>query len=502
MNIPQIIEKNFSKTLAQPALIFNDKAVTFGECKEIVFKFANGLKDLGIKRQDKVAVYLPNCPEYVYSYLALWSIGATVVPLDFMLTDYELESCISHSEARFLIAKDKEGFSAQQLKQKLPLLKDIIFCEGKKEGFLSFEEILNKGKNIDPKVEVKDSDYAIIFYTSGTTGKPKGVLTSYKQLEAPVKNITYFVKDFSDQEVEVAAVPFSHLGGLVYILNFLFLTSRLVIMDRFLPLDFLKNVERYKATSFFVVPSMFYAFLRLKELENLNLSSLKWIDCFGAPSSPDALRRFHSVCPQAVFYHGWGMTETNAPTTCTPSGSNKLESVGKPAPGYEIKIFDNNDKELPLGQIGEIVVRGWVVTDGYYKDPELTKYVMRSGWFHTEDLGKFDEESFLYIMGRKKEMIKVAGEIVFEPEIEAVLQKHPEVAEAAVIGVPDKLRGEVPRAFVVLKEGSSLDEEKLRYFSREHLAHFKIPHSFIFTNALPKNRAGKIDKVQLKTNIS
>jgi acyl-CoA synthetase (AMP-forming)/AMP-acid ligase II len=243
---------------------------------------------------------------------------------------------------------------------------------------------------------------------------------------------------------------------------------------------------------------MFYAILQLKEFESFDLSSLNWIVSFGAPSSADQLRRFHKFCPQAALVNGWGMTETQGPAIVLPKGSPKVESIGRPAPWIEVKIFDEHDRELPCGQIGEIVIRSWVVTDGYYKDPEVTALVMRNGWFHTGDLGRFDEEGYFYIVGRKKEMIKVAGEIVYEPELEAVIHKHPDVAEVAVIGVADKLRGEVPKAFVVLKEGSTLAEDDIRYFCRQHLAHFKIPHYFEFQTSLPKNRIGKIDKEALK----
>jgi long-chain acyl-CoA synthetase len=179
-------------------------------------------------------------------------------------------------------------------------------------------------------------------------------------------------------------------------------------------------------------------------------------------------------------------------------GSNKIESVGKPAPWAEIKIFDKEGCPMPAGGVGEIVVRGWMVTEGYYKDPQATREAFRDGWFHTGDLGKFDAEGDLYIVGRTKEMIKVAGEIVFEPEVEAAIHKHHHIAEVAVIGVADKLRGEVPKAFITLKPGKSLSEEELRYFLREHLAHYKIPHYFEFSDSLPKNRAGKIDKELLR----
>jgi acyl-CoA synthetase (AMP-forming)/AMP-acid ligase II len=346
-------------------------------------------------------------------------------------------------------------------------------------------------------VGILAQDYAIIFYTSGTTGRPKGVLVNYRQLEAPPQSMTFFV-DFNEKDIILCALPFSHLGGLIYIQNCISFALTMVLMERFIPLEFLKNIQHYQVTCFWVVPSMYYALLQLKEFESYDLLSLRWVVIFGAPSSPDALRRFSQYCPASHLLNGWGLTETNAPTCVIPLGSKKVESVGRPAPWIEVKIFAENDREVSGGQVGEIVVRGWVVTDGYYKDPEATAQAIRNGWFHTGDLGRFDSESFLYIVGRKKEMIKVGGEIVFEPEVEAAIHKHPDVCEVAVIGVPDKLRGEVPKAFVVLKDGAESNAEELRYFCRQHLAHFKIPHYFEFSNLLPKNRTGKIDKEKLR----
>jgi len=498
MNVTQLLEKKSSLSGQEPAYIFKDSVITFHKLKETSFRLAYSLKNLGIKKGDRVALYLPNWPEYVFSYLACWCLGATVVPLDFMLTQEELSSCILHSEASLLIAKHKANISFDNLKTGCPQLKNICICQEKIEGFLSFEELIENGLDVNPKANIQDKDYAIIFYTSGTTGRPKGVLINYLQLEAPPKAMEEFVGDLSSNDTGLSALPFSHLGGLIYIQNNLVFGMAVVLMDRFIPSEFLRNISRYKITCFWMVPSMYYALLSNKEFESTDLSSLRWIVIFGAPSSVDLLRRFHQYCPKAHLLHGWGMTETNAPTTVIKRGSDKIGSVGKPAPWIQVKIFDNNDKELAQGETGEIAVSGWVVTDGYYKDPQATNLAMRSGWFHTGDLGRFDREGDLYILGRKKEMIKVSGEIVFEPEVEAAIHKHPEVLEAAVIGIPDNLRGEVPKAFVVLKDGSSLKEEELRYFLRQHLAHFKIPHSFEFNNSLPKNRTGKIDKEALR----
>lgn len=499
MNVVKVLEECAKNYGAKPAIIFRQEQLSFVQLKDKVFALGQALLKLGVSPADKVAIYLPSWPEYVISYLAIWSVGACSVPLDFMLTEDEILSCLSHSEAKTLITKHKANLSFTRLKNELPLLKNIISCQSKEEQALSFEDLLAGQSNLPPQVEIKEDDCAIIFYTSGTTGKPKGVLISYAQLDAPPKSMAFFVNsDLGPKDTALCALPFSHLGGLIYIQNTIAFGLTLVLMERFIPLDFLRNLQNYRVNFFWIVPSMYYALLQLKEFETFDLSSLRWIVTFGASNSPEALRRFQQFCPRAQLLNGWGLTETNAPTVVLPMGSKKIESVGRPAPWIQVKVFSDDDQELPAGSIGEVVVKSWVVTAGYFKDEPLTQSTIRQGWFHTGDLGKFDAEGFLYIVGRKKEMIKVGGEIVFEPEVEASLLKHSDVAEAAVIGVADKLRGEVPKAFVVAKEGKNISAEDLRYFLRQHLAHFKIPHYFEFCPRLPKNRVGKIDKEKLR----
>ena len=499
MNVVKVLEECAKTYAHKSAIIFRQEQLSFIQLKDKVFALGQGLLKLGVKPGDKVAIYLPSWPEYVLSYLAAWSIGACSVPLDFMLTEDEIVSCLSHCEAKVLITKHKANISFAALKTSLPGLENIISCQSKDECALSFEELIAAESNLPAKVEIKENDCAIIFYTSGTTGKPKGVLISYAQLDAPPKSMSFFVNsDLGPADTALCALPFSHLGGLIYIQNTITFGLTLVLMERFMPLDFLRNIQNYKVNFFWIVPSMYYALLQLKEFETFDLSSLRWIVTFGASNSPEALRRFQQFCPHAFLLNGWGLTETNAPTVVLPMGSKNIESVGRAAPWIQVKIFSDDDQDLPAGQIGEVVVKSWVVTQGYFKDEPLTRSTIRNGWFHTGDLGKFDAEGFLYIVGRKKEMIKVGGEIVFEPEVEASLQKHPDIAEAAVVGVVDKLRGEVPKAFVVVKEGKSISTEDLRYFLRQHLAHFKIPHYFEFCLTLPKNRVGKIDKEQLR----
>ncbi|HBR15596.1 MAG TPA: hypothetical protein DD723_08695 [Candidatus Omnitrophica bacterium] len=497
MLIRKILEDASSRFSDKTAIIFKEDKVSFSQLREQVLKCAGILRDLGVVQGDRVAVYLPNCLEYIYGYLACFCLGAVAVPLDFMLKVDELTACLDHAGAKILIAKTRQDVSLEEVKKSVPDLAAILLVEGELEGALSCPDLMKKASTALPVMDIKDNDPALIMYTSGTTGRPKGILLNYKHLQGSPRAMKYFV-DLTDRDIKLAAIPLSHIGGFIYIQNCINFGIPLILMDRFNPHEFLENVARYKVTCFHIVPAMYTALLSLKSIEQFDLSSLRWVVVFGAPSSPEILNRFHRYCPNAKLLNGWGMTETCPPNTVTPLDSNKIESVGKPAPHCEIKILDEQDQEVPVGHIGEIVIRGWIVMEGYYKDPEATSAVKRNGWLYTGDLGRFDEEGFLYIVGRKKEMIKVGGQIVYAPEVEAAFYKHEAVREVAVIGMSDKLRGEAVKAFVALKEGFDLQPEDLRYFAREHLAHFKVPHTIEIRKELPKNRTGKIDKEMLK----
>ncbi|MDD2752382.1 MAG: AMP-binding protein [Candidatus Omnitrophica bacterium] len=469
--------------------IYEDKESSFLELKEKSLKLANALLNLGIKKGDSVAIYLPNCPEYIYSYLAIYCLGAVAVPLDFFLQLDEIVNMLSHCEARMIISTKEARFDIQDLTERISTLKDILLIE---------ENFWDLVKESSPELReqgLKEEDYSSIFYTSGVTGKPKGVLWNRRHLNLGIDCVNHFLKMDSHFRA-IAAVPFSHSAGPLFPMGAIKYGMSFVIMKRFSPLEFARLVERYKVTICWLVPPMYLAILNLKELEKYDLSSIRWADVFGAPSNPEIIKKFKKYFPNGYMLNGWGMTETAPPTVV--SDPDDVKPVGKVGPYAEIKIFDPCDKEVAIGQIGEVVIRGEAVCVGYYKEPELNSEVMRNGWFHTGDLGKFDKQGNLYIVGKIKDMIKVAGEIVFSPEIEEVLLNHPCVAEAAVIGVEDRLRGEVPKAFVVLKEGINIPEKHLIYFCKEHIAHFKIPRYIEFRSFLPKTGPQKIDKARLK----
>ncbi len=489
----QILENTVKTYPDKPALIFKGEEISFSQLYDNAAKLAQVLQAKGVLKGDKVAIHLPNSPQFAYSYLACFFLGAVGVPLDFMLKGDELQSCLDHSETKILLTQSKKDIDFNQLKNDVRSLTEVLFF-GEEQGLDA--QMIAVSTEL-PSIAIAETDPALIMYTSGTTGKPKGILLNHKHLQGSPEAMKHFV-DLTDKDIKLAAIPLSHIGGFVYLQNCIHFGITVVLMARFNPFEFLENITRYKITCFHIVPPMYNAILTLKQIDKFDLSSLRWVVVFGAPSSPEILKRFHQYCPNAKLLNGWGMTETCPPNTVTPMNSDNIASVGKPAPHCEIKIFGDNDSELSSNEIGEIVIRGWVIMQEYYKDPESTAQTIRDGWLRTGDLGRFDDQGFLYIVGRKKEMIKVGGQIVYAPEVEAALYKHEDISEVAVIGVEDKMKGEALKACVVLKEGSQLTSEDVRYFAREHLANFKVPQTVEIYPELPKNRTGKIDKEQLK----
>ncbi|MCB9757757.1 MAG: AMP-binding protein [Candidatus Omnitrophica bacterium] len=501
MNTLALLQNQAQKYADKPALVFHDQVVTFADLPAAVFRLANVLQKSGLRKGDRLGVCLPNCPEFVYAYLAGFVCGAVVVPLDFMLKTDEIVSCLNHSESKILIAAVRPDLDFAEIQNKVRSLTKTLISNRTKDQINPFDQILAESSDQVVDVPVVDSDPALIMYTSGTTGAPKGILLTYRHLQGSPEAMKYFV-DLSDADIKLAAIPFSHIGGFIYIQNCLVFGITLIMMDRFNPYEFLRLIAQHKVTCFHIVPAMYTALLSLKQIEKFDLSSLRWVVVFGAPSSPEIMERFHNFCPNAQLLNGWGMTETCPPNTVTPLGSRNIASVGKPSPLSEIKIVDEHDQAVVNGEIGEIVIRGWIVMKEYYKDPQATAQIKRNGWLYTGDLGRKDDQGYLYIVGRKKEMIKVAGQIVYAPEVEAMFYKNDAILEVAVVGIADDLRGEAIKAFVVLKEGHTATAEDLRYFAREHLANFKVPQAIEIRTTLPKNRTGKIDKELLKQAVT
>jgi acyl-CoA synthetase (AMP-forming)/AMP-acid ligase II len=506
MNIAQYLSHNARVHSQKPALVFRDAAVSFPQLYARATRVAAGFSSRGLAKGDKIAIFLPNIPAYIESFLGAFILRAVCVPLDFMLTEEEVVTLLNHSEATMLVVHTKKNMDLSRIRARCPGIRTMIVLD---EGLAAppdsrsvrWQEMLDAAREDFIPPDAVDRETAAIFYTSGSTGHPKGVMLTYGHLDNPVESFDYFLHPHAQDILLCGGVPFSHIGGLDYILLMVRFGTTLVLMERFQPLEFLKNIEKYRVTIFCIVPSMYVAILSLKEYDKCDLSSLRYAVVFGAPSSPVLLERFLKVCPNAYLLNGWGMTETAAPNCYLPTGTSAREipHTGKFPPGTEARIADETGAPLGDEVDGELWIKGSCVMAGYFKEPELTRQVLTpDGWLKTGDIARRDRLGRYSIVGRKKEMLKVAGEIVFCPEVEEAIYRHPGVKEAAVIGIPDALRGEVPKAFVAVKEGERLAEDELRQFLRQHLAHFKVPHQYQFVTELPKNRVGKIDKEKLK----
>ncbi len=498
MNIRELLNQQAKNYPQKQAVVLQDRIVTFRELKSTSFKLANYLFSLGIRPEDKVAMFLPNGLEAVFTLLGVFSAQAAIVPLDFMLTESEIINFINHSQTKVLVIQPKKGFDLLKIKSSCKSLKEIIVAAENLQSFPTWDSVLSQASPDHISIEHNPGNLCAIFYTSGSTGHPKGVSLEFRHLDNPPKTIDRFLAVSGDDIFLCGGVPFSHIGGLGYILLMIYFSSSLILMERFHPLEFLRNIQRHKVTIFCIVPAMYVAILCLKGYEKFDLSSLRFAGVFGAPSSPQLLARFHKLCSKAVVLNGWGMTETTGPNTFSPSDEAKISSIGGFDSKMEAKVVNEAGESVGRGEGGELWVRGEAIMRGYFKEPALTKEVLREdGWLKTGDIVKQDQEGLYYIVGRKKDMIKVAGEIVFSAEVEEKIQEHPKVKEVAVIGVTDNLRGEVPKAFIVSQQQTILDTNEIKDFLKERLAHFKVPHHFEFVEDLPKNRTGKIDKQKL-----
>ncbi|MDD5080883.1 MAG: class I adenylate-forming enzyme family protein [Candidatus Omnitrophica bacterium] len=500
MNIKQILSFQKKENSSKTALVFGDKDVSFKELARKSFSVSDFLISQGAVTGDKIALFMPNIPESVYVQLGIFSLNLVLVPFDFMLTQEEIIHLINHSESRFLFVSLKNGIDIEVIQEACPCLTKIVVTE-ELNGYDNIVDIVQMESDEDFKAEHKDSNLAAIFYTSGSTGMPKGVMLSYAHLDNPVKTIGAKT-DVTGKDVFLCGgVPFSHLGGLDYILLMVHFGTTLVLLERFHPLEFIRACQDNKVTIFCIVPAMYVAILMLKVYDKFDLSALRYAVVFGAPSSPRLLDKFRQAYPNAKLLNGWGMTETAAPNTYSPEDVKKINSIGKFGYGMAAKLVDENGMAVAGNLSGELFVKGDAVMLGYYKDERLTKETITAdGWLKTGDIARCDSDGNFYIVGRKKDMIKVAGEIVFAYEIEEALRGHDEIKDAAVLGVADKLRGEVPKAFISLKDGAVCDEEDIKNYLKEKIAHFKMPREFVFMDELPKNRVGKIDKVFLAGN--
>jgi long-chain acyl-CoA synthetase len=499
-NLAVILTESAQSSPDKPVVLFTGGQLTYRQLDQASDRVAASLTAAGIQPGDPVALQLPNIPQFLISYFGILKAGAIVVPLNVLLKAPEVAFHLGDSGARILITW--EGILAEAAKGAEAAGLDQVYAvghSGDSADAMPFERLLAVEV---PRYEMatrQPTDTAVIIYTSGTTGRPKGAELTHLQLYMNA-DIPGRLFDIKPDDLAVAVLPLFHVFGLSSVLNVCVrFGCTMSLVPRFTPEGVLTAIQRDRATIFDGVPTMFADLLSYPDLDSFDLSSLR-IAISGGASIPKPLLDAFEERFGVLILEGYGLTETASTTTFNVSAEERrIYSVGKPIWGTQTQVWDEAGRQLPPGpdNVGEVVTRGLHVMKGYWHNPEATAGAFTGDWLHTGDLGYFDEDGFLFIVSRKKELIIRGGYNVYPSEIENVLHAHPAVAEAAVVGIPDERLGEEVMAVIIVRPSMDLLEHELVSYCRERLAAYKCPRVFQFRSALPKNSLGKVVKDEL-----
>jgi long-chain acyl-CoA synthetase len=525
ITMPQALTRSVNQFPDKTALIFIDSRISYKQLEDMVNRFANALINLGVKPGDKVAMLMPNMPQLVAATYGAWRAGAVVIMNNPLYTDKELEYQFNNSESSFLVTMDLLGPRMIALKPKTPI-KHIVVAHirdhlrfPKKQllpivakdkhrnipptpNVYEWMDVLKKYPATNPNIPVDFESLASLQYTGGTTGVSKGVMLTHANLVKNVQQTLAFFPGFNRGEnTLLGTLPFFHSFGLTTCMNIsIWMGWTDVLIPRPEPEALLEAVHKYKVNFFPAVPTMYVGVLNHPKASQYNLTSIKGCFSGAAPLPIEVIKEFESKTGSQIC-EGYGLSETSPVATTNPFGGvTKVGSVGLPVPDTDIKIVDliDGQKEMPVGESGEIIIKGPQVTSGYYKMPEETAIAIRDGWLYTGDIGKMDEDGYFYIVDRKKDMIIAGGYNIYPREIDEVLFEHPKILEACAVGIPDPYRGETVKAFVVLKPGETMTAEEVIKYCQEKLAKYKVPKMVEFMTSLPKSGVGKILRKELR----
>jgi long-chain acyl-CoA synthetase len=491
LNLASLGEDNVRTYGEYPALAFEGRELTNVDQQRAANRLAHALRRLGVSPGDRVVVLLPNCPEVLQAYGAILKLGAVIVPVVFLLGPAEVRHILTHAEPRVVI-------TAPELSDKIEGWRGaVILVGGEAPGARGWEDLVAPEPDSFELVDRAPDDIAVILYTSGTTGQPKGVALSHRNLLANAR-ASAGLYELDRQQWGLAVLPLSHSYGLTVMNAGNILGTRGVLLRWFNPELVLETIQRYRVQQMAGVPTMYVYLLNYPEADRFDTSSMRLWGSGAAPLPVEIVEPFEKRFGGRI-QEGYGLTEA-APVVSAHrySGQRKLGSVGQPIPGVEVTIRDDEDRALPADEVGEVSVRGENVMLGYYKMPEETARTIRQGWLRTGDMGRLDRDGFLYIVERKKDLIIRGGFNIYPREVEEVLYAHPAVAEAAVVGRPDALMGEEVLAFVVARRGETASPETIVAFCQERLAKFKCPREVRVVDSLPKSPIGKILRKELR----
>ncbi len=498
-NLAALGEKSFERHGDHETIWFEGRWYSSGELRDRTHRLASGFAELGIEPGDRVVVMMANGPEVAISYGALWRAGAAITPAIFLLSPDEIRHILEDSEARAVITTPEFVDTIKGAASSVTSVKWIISTGAEQDGVVSLAELeRSRPGEIVPR---SDDDLAALMYTGGTTGRAKGVMLSHSNWWHAGK-AAFEASHVPGVTRSLVCLPLSHSFGLLVSVVGLHSTEpQQTILQRWPdPNEMLPLLQEHKVQVAPLVPSMIQMLLALP-LEDYDLSSLRHIVSGASPLSPEVARELERRAPGLEVREGYGLTETSASFTVNPPGARKLGSVGKPMPGFEVRLVDDEGNEVADGGAGEVCARSKSIMQGYWKSPETTSEVIKDGWLHTGDIGRLDDEGYLYIVDRKKDLILRGGFNVFPRDVEDVLLEHPAVAVAGVVGKPDPVRGEEVIAFVQLTPGQEVTPDDLIQFARERLGKYKYPREVRIVPNVPLTPVGKIDRKVIRAQV-
>ena len=499
MLIYDMLEASAERIPDKIALICDNERLTYRDLQQRVSALAFNLQKMGILKGDRVALLFPNCNEIAIAYFACAAIGAIAVPLNNRLTGKDLIYILNDCEARLLVIGYQFWEIFQTIRESLRSIKDVLYAgpERKPEA-IYFSDLLDSH---DPpkKTGLSPDDVAVIMYTSGTTGLPKGAMMTHRNVFTNARNCGA-VLTYKENDVTLIVVPLFHVTGLnSQLVAFIYIGGTCVIMKAYKTAEMIQAIEQHKITVLFNVPTMYVLMLINETLKDTDISSVRMAAYGGAPMDRETIVALKERLGMDLF-NAYGLTESSSLTTVLPScdAVRKAPAVGLPVTGVQVKTIDAAGMERPPGEAGELLIKGPNIVAGYFNKPEATRQAIVDGWLHTGDVARIDDEGYVFIVDRMKDMIVRGGENIYSIEVEAVLNAHPKVLEAAVVPEPHHIFGEVVRACVVLRPGASATPEEILDYCRQNLADFKIPARILFLTELPRNPGGKVVKNQLR----
>ncbi len=499
MNAVELSLENIERFGEYTTAHFEGQGFTNVQLADRANRLATVLGDHGVEKGDRVLVMMPNSPDVSASFRAIWTLGAVIMPVTPQLGAEEVRYLLEDSETKVVVTLPLIAPVLAKAAESIASCRHVLAIgESDAPGVKDISRILEQASPTEEIIDRADDDLAVLLYTSGTTGKPKGVMQTHSNIVSNARSVKLLAPDIEPGRIGLAVLPLSHSYGILMMNLGALYGSVGVILPWFEVEKVYQNIERYKVDTIALVPTMMTYMLNFPDRDRYDLSSLETVTSGGA-ALPEPVRLEMERVFGVRVKDGYGMSEC----TTSISGYHDEEphrpgSVGRAIPGTELRIVDLEDNPLPPGQEGEICIRGPNVMKGYWKKPEETAQALRGGWMHSGDLGKLDEDGYLYITGRLKDLIIKGGENISPNELEEVIHRHPAVADVAVIGVPDSRYGENIWALVVPAHGRTVTEDEVKAHVGQHLTKFKIPARVVFRDDLPKTHSGKVRKTDLR----